>query len=443
VSRVRVGFGRTVITPRPGISLAGFGARTGLARGVHDELFARAVVFDDGRTRSGLVVCDLCEIDAACVADIRTRARAASGIAPDRLIVAATHTHAAPATFPLYSEPPEPAWLAGLADLAARAVAAATEDATPAMLSIGAGHEDTVARNRRRPDGPIDPTVSVVRADRGDRQAVWLLHYACHPTVLGPDNLLISRDFVGCVVDAVERTTGGSAAFVNGACGDINVGHSADRSALGLPIPGRTFERAEALGRRIAAEAIAAGGRAQPLTVDGAAALWGARRVVAVPLRATPPVAEARAQVEARREDLRRARSSGADGRITGAAQLELMYAELALQWAQARPGTDTERTEIQALAIGDLALIALPGEFFAESGLALKTLSPFPHTIVVGYAGGGIGYVPPRSAFAEGGYETRLAHWSRVGPDAEPIILDAARDLLGELRRQQDASGR
>ncbi|MDR7418188.1 MAG: neutral/alkaline non-lysosomal ceramidase N-terminal domain-containing protein [Armatimonadota bacterium] len=440
---MRVGFGKVAITPPLGISLAGFGARTSPARGVHDDLFTRAVVLDDGRTRSGLLVCDLCEIDAAFVAAVRDRVETAVGIAPDQLIVAATHTHAAPATFPLYSEPPDPRWLRGLADRVAGAVVAAVEDAGPATLSFGSGREETVARNRRRPDGPVDPTVSVVRADRSAGPAVLLVHYACHPTVLGPDNLLISRDFVGFAVDAVERATGGRAAFVNGACGDVNVGHSADRSALGLPLPGRTFERAEALGLRIAAAAVRASQDTRllaPAAGKHATALAAARRAINVPLRATPPAAAARAHVEKRRQDLRRATAAGADPDVIAGAQLEVLYAEMALRWAEERPAAETERAEIQALAIGDLALVALPGEFFAESGLRLKAMSPFPQTLVVGYAGGGIGYVPPREAFAEGGYETRLAHWSRVAPETESLVLAAAAGLLEDLKRRQDA---
>jgi hypothetical protein len=86
-------------------------------------------------------------------------------------------------------------------------------------------------------------------------------------------------------------------------------------------------------------------------------------------------------------------------------------------------------------MAIGDLALIALPGEFFAESGQRLRDRSPFPYTVVIGYANGCLGYVPPASAFEEGGYETRLSPWSRVAPDAEATILEAAGGILDELR--------
>ena len=111
------------------------------------------------------------------------------------------------------------------------------------------------------------------------------------------------------------------------------------------------------------------------------------------------------------------------------------MYAELAWDWVRQRGTLMEEPVEVQAFAIGDVALVALPGEFFAESGLRLRERSPFQHTIPIGYADGGVGYVPPASAFAEGGYETRLAPWSRVAPEAEALVIGAAVDLLRELR--------
>ncbi|MBM3471451.1 MAG: hypothetical protein FJX73_11775 [Armatimonadetes bacterium] len=448
---MRLGCATTIITPPPGTPLAGFGARREGARGVHDDLYARALVLEDTGQRVALVVCDLCDLDAGFVREARRRIQERTGIPAASAMLAAMHTHAAPATFALYSLPPDPGWLDGLADRVADAVASAVRDLAPATLALALGREGSVARNRRRPDGPIDPTVTVLRAERTGAPPAFLLHYACHPTVLGSDNLMISRDYVGFTVDAVERATGGWAMFVNGACGDVNVGHSADRSALGLPIPGRTFERAEDLGLRLAREAARALTDARPVAgrrAQGHVKLAAGQRSLVVPLRPPPPLKQTRAQVRDCRRRLETLRDAGADAgpddaEVT-AARLELLYAELALSWVEQRAwtagaGAEEETTEVQAFAVGDVVLIGLPGEFFAESGLRLQNRSPFKHTVVLGYANGGIGYVPPASAFAEGGYETRMAPWSRAAPEAEGLILDAAAGLLDGLWDQQD----
>ncbi|HEV2439330.1 MAG TPA: neutral/alkaline non-lysosomal ceramidase N-terminal domain-containing protein [bacterium] len=426
---MRVGVAKRVITPPPGTGLAGFAARADGARGVHDDLYARALVLEEGDQRVALILCDLCELDAPFVARVRRRVEEAAGIPPASVVVAATHTHGAPATVALCCAPPDPIWLETLEHRAADAVAEARRTLAPATAAAGRGREASVGRNRRRPDGPVDPTVTVVRFDRDDAGPASVVHYACHPTVLGPDNLLVSRDYVGFTIDAVERETGGWSGFANGACGDINVGHSIGQTVLGLPTPGRTFERAEALGLRLAGEAIRASRDARP--VGGKMA--SRRCTVRVPLRSVPE-GEARSQMRAQRHTVDALAAAGATGDAVAEARLELFYAEAALQWAEQRPGP-SEATEVQAVAVGDLALVALPGEFFAESGQRLRTRSPFPYTLVIGYANGCLGYVPPASAFDEGGYETRLSPWSRVEPGAEAVVLDAAAGILAELR--------
>ena len=57
-------------------------------------------------------------------------------------------------------------------------------------------------------------------------------------------------------------------------------------------------------------------------------------------------------------------------------------------------------------MRIGDVALVALPGEPFVELGLEIKRRSPAPHTFVVGYANDWVGYLPTQVAWEQGGYE-------------------------------------
>lgn len=154
---MRVGFARTIITPPPGASLAGFGARKEGARGVHDDLHARALVLEAPGQRVVLVVCDLCDLDAGFVIEARRRIQERTGIPAASAMLAATHTHAAPETFALYSLPPDPGWLDDLAGRVAGAVASAARDLTPATLAPALGQEDSVARNRRTFAGRTSP----------------------------------------------------------------------------------------------------------------------------------------------------------------------------------------------------------------------------------------------------------------------------------------------
>jgi neutral ceramidase len=87
---------------------------------------------------------------------------------------------------------------------------------------------------------------------------------------------------------------------------------------------------------------------------------------------------------------------------------------------------------EVQVIAISDdLAIVALPGEIFAELGLAIKKASPFKRTFIAELANGSIGYIPNRTAYAEGNYEVVSA---RCAEGSGEMIVDAAVKLLKEL---------
>jgi hypothetical protein len=87
--------------------------------------------------------------------------------------------------------------------------------------------------------------------------------------------------------------------------------------------------------------------------------------------------------------------------------------------------------TWVQALRIGDLALVGVPGELLVELGLDIKARSPFAQTMVMYLANDSIGYIPGRSAFEGGGYE---AHGSGLRVGEGERIADTAVTLLQGL---------
>src|SRR5207244_11942848 len=92
-----------------------------------------------------------------------------------------------------------------------------------------------------------------------------------------------------------------------GACAALYLAHSAERTALGLPIPDRAFERAEALGRRLAEEAVQALGSARPVEArhDGRRGVLASRtRSLRLPLRQTPSMGDSGELVRALRPQL-------------------------------------------------------------------------------------------------------------------------------------------
>jgi hypothetical protein len=103
---------------------------------------------------------------------------------------------------------------------------------------------------------------------------------------------------------------------------------------------------------------------------------------------------------------------------------------------AQRRAGTRelVEAVEVQAIAIGDIAFVGYPAEYFVEFGLKTKKHSPFPDTFVSELTNGWHGYVPTQAAFQYGGYETRLGDASRLVPEAGDLMCETGISLLKEL---------
>ena len=91
------------------------------------------------------------------------------------------------------------------------------------------------------------------------------------------------------------------------------------------------------------------------------------------------------------------------------------------------------------AARINDIGIAAVSAEPLAELGLEVKRRSPLGHTLFLGYSNGCIGYIPPPSAFAEGGMEVVESTWnyhlpSQLTPEWGPAVVENALELLARL---------
>ena len=150
------------------------------------------------------------------------------------------------------------------------------------------------------------------------------MNYACHPTVLGPDNLLVSGDFPAAAIERIETSLpGGFGLFVNGAEGDVSVGHSSELSAIGVIAPGRTFERAAELGTKLA-DTVLAGLDTIVMCADPV--LKTATAMVQLLLKPYAPPEQTLRELESARQRLVNLDSSHDEFRR---AQSELLYASI------------------------------------------------------------------------------------------------------------------
>ncbi|NPV48437.1 MAG: hypothetical protein HPY69_15975 [Armatimonadetes bacterium] len=422
---LRAGFVALDITPPLGVCLAGhFNVRH--ASGIHDPLTAQIVVLELGGSRLAMVGTDLIGVSAPLTATVRERVHAATGLPPEHLMLWATHTHAGPAVHPVFDEPPDEQYLAVLASQLAGGVMAALERLQPAALRVAWGREGRIAHNRRyrlkdgsvrtnpgvgnpevaAVDGPTDPTVGALFVDTAEGLGAAIVNYACHLDVLGNGNFLLSADYPYYLRETLKAAFGRPLviAFANGPCGNINhIDVFANRRQGG-------YDHAQMMGRMLAGEVLKIEPWAKALEVSE---LWGRSRVLELPRR---PYSEA---------ELAEFRRVLGDDRIADTAYAKVRArTHLALH----ERGEASAPVEVQALRIGDLAVLGFPAEYFVEYGLELRERSPVPHTLVVELANDAIGYVPTPQAFDEGGYEGTSA---RFGRDTGPRLAEAALELV------------
>jgi hypothetical protein len=280
-------------------------------------------------------------------------------------------------------------------------------------------------------DGATDPELGLLKiTDLSGRTRAVCLNYACHPTVLGPDNLRITADFPGFAVARVAECLGDGAfaMFLNGASGNISVGRSPEATALGLAAPGRTFERAAKIGHELADQAL----RALPsIETTDTCTLDFATRTVEVSLRPLPTPSQSEATLRSAQNLLEERRQAGASSAEIQKAQLNALYAALThFEACRRAPGTQQAVVEIQCIRIDGASFLGIPVEPFVEIGLELKRAAT-GRLFLVEIANGYLGYLPASGASEESGYETVSAH---LAAGSDRILVAQALELEREL---------
>jgi len=389
--KLAVGFGRYNITPPLGRQMAGYARRTEGASEIYDELSARAVAFESGAESAALIAADVCSLpDSICEA-ARMRLSERTGIPKDNVIVAGVHTHAGPR---LGQESP---YVALLPDLLASAGELAWKRRRPAKLSCGAGMAKGLCINRRKVGGPIDEHFAyLAAADAQDNLYGLLFCYALHGVVMGQNNLTISADFIGAARRTIEkRIPGAETAFVAAPSGDINpltptVKALLKKGGKSPSEPGSfgwiydrgsgTFEEVEQVGRSLGNAVLRALGKKRTVKP-------GKLRARAWPLNV------------------------GRESEIV---------------------------VTLRAIEVGDLAIVALPGEHFVETGFALRQMAEDARQPIIALSHAGqLTYVPTRQAFSEGGYEVENARRRGLAEDAQERILKSIRAVVFPRRRR------
>lgn len=415
----RAGFAVRDITPPAGLAMAGFVARVEPAIGAHDALTVRAVAVDD----TAIVVADVIGIDQAMSARIRARC-----VLPDEhVVVAATHTHGGPVSMQgrLWAEASSD-FLQRLEDACVAAIDQAVACQVEAQLTFGSGDDPEVAKNRRHPLGITDSALPVLRVrDRTGNLLGAFVSYACHPVVLGADNLLWTADYPHFVRAEIENAHPGAVAvFATGCTGDANTGHAAHASITRGANPNRTFEAAERIGRKIGRAALAAPER----ELTGPVAVDNRLCTLLLDRREPQPLFDLEAKW---RQDALAANPVDS--------VLLHCWAEWASRMADAELAPVPSR--VTALNWCGVPILALPGEIFASTGVVLRGHWPKGEALILGFADDNPGYIPPSEEYAFGGYEVDEAHRYYGMPagfkrGSAEVLASAGIELLNSFKR-------
>jgi hypothetical protein len=409
------------VTPPIGFPLGGYMLRTGVSTGTLDPILARLLLLTSGDDALLLVSLDWVHIDGRWAGGVQRAVETETGISGDRIIITATHTHSGPAVFRSFiaDVDGEPAYLAVVSERIVETVGTLMAAARDVTALYGSTKVTGIGTHRNDPGLAVDDDLSVLILRGTDTAAVGrIIAYGCHPTLLGPDNLLFSADWVGRGLAALDRQRGGVSVFINGAAGDVSTRFT--REGKGV----QELEKYAALFSE-------AGVRAE----TGAVVLSGAGievKTADVPVRyrELPDRDEAQKSLSKTEEAIAAAMSAGASpGEIR---QLESVRegAVVSLFFAH-RGGLDTlfgDRTmtaTVTLVRIGSVCMIFFPGEVMSGSAISLKAEAGYG-LVVCGYANDYFGYL----SGGGGDYESSM---TLLSPDSIEGIIGAARRLIAE----------
>ncbi len=223
------------------IWIAGF-SNSKPAMGVHDKLWARTMVVDDGQSRIAITSIDAIGFMADDIIDVKKLVKDESGITYS--VISSTHSHEAPDLIGIWGETPfksgvNQSYLTDLKKKTAQSIDEAVKNMKPAIFKLAINPHDAVVvlKDTRLPI-VYDEGLRMMQAISLETKETLgtLVAWADHPETLWSDNLLISSDFPHYVRDGVEsgvfnkdtvyhKGVGGIAVYINGAIGGLMTTH--------------------------------------------------------------------------------------------------------------------------------------------------------------------------------------------------------------------------
>ncbi len=354
----------------------------GAAQGVHDEIYARSLAIEGNGGGVVLSIVDLPGMGNRITRSIRTKVAELTGLPEAHVLVGSTHSHSAPDLMGLWGGVPA-AYRTWLIDQVATSMATAWANREPGELRVATGKAPA---NNRRDWGYTDDDMTILDAvDLNAERLGTFVVFASHPVILGEGNKLISCDFPGFAVQALEAVTGAPALLFNGTLGDATPKVPEGDYADG-------FERADAYGSLLAAIAADLIESAEPIEPT----------LVVDDVEWTQNIDNNLFQL---------------------AALLGLLQYDFEMQGLQQTVTTQATYFRLGTKVQG----ISFPGESVTRNGLEIKESMTAPHKILLGNTGDALGYFIPSDEWQTGknnNYEEGVSLGKTAGDNARDAIV-------------------
>ncbi len=445
-SPIQAGAATANITPWLGVAIPGsFRPRYG--EDVQDELLAKALVLDNGEKRLAMVTCDLIAMPEKIATAAKDRIAERCEIPPECVMINATHTHSGAGIGNLLGVDEDSEYTAWLPLKIADAVELAVVRLQSARIGFTSVIEDRIAFYRRwhlkngtvrmnpgkgnpdlvRPAGEIDPELALMYVESVEGAPISAVaSFSLHYVGSGKQNS-VSADYFGHFYRLVRHYLGGDCVPLlwNAASGQIN----------NIDVSGKTVWK----------------GRGYDQSVRMANVLAGhlITEIQLMDMQEELELGASLGRMEFPRKEITEGDLDVAGKVLSGGHT----YSEGPFSWVVGQPIPDDrvdvyarecqrlaklpERmtAPIQALKIGESAILALPGEIFVEIGLRIKAETSASPLFLVSLANGYIGYVCTDEALTnEGGYETWAGMSSLGGVGTAPAMEVLSGSLLNQI---------
>ena len=443
------GAAQTDITPPLGTIINGefvaFYAHT-----IHDPLYAKALVLQNAGMSLAIVIVDICAMDKEFITEVKKEITALTGIPAEHILIAATHTHYAGSILDLLGGPCDLPYRKSLGKKIVESVTEAVKQLQPAKIGFAAVDvpEHVVCRRyymkpgykalnpvtggldiiKTNPAGgeayidkrasAVDPELSAVAIQSIEGEWISLLaNYSMH-YVGDCANGTVTADYFAVFARHITVNLKAGENFIamlsNGTSGEANIWDFLQPDRY----PKEEHQKKELIGKDLAAKLSKA---LQNIQWKTDPLLSASLKYITLSVR-KPSAAE----VEAAKKIV-----SQTDYRLINP-DAEAMVKIYAREQVFLNEYPDTIEFPVQALKIGDIAIGALGGEFFAETGLFLKEKVSTDKYFTITMANGYIGYIPPAHEIEKGGYETWRCRTSHIKEDGERIVRNELYEMAG-----------